>query len=242
LPARTSNGDRWIDYREVKSFRCPSAADMLSVAGSAARDVGAGPVNTYVSALSFMVLPYADLSGNYNGSSTNMNGRLRMNDAPYWVLPGGYSPKVSKVGPASRKIFVADGLRVYRYSRTPAYYLFTDLDYQDSNFTDYGPFWGFSRSWDRQVYLGLAPGADGRVLSFRHGSTKSGQKAGVYRMNMVFYDGHAETMAEMDACNPELWMPKGSTMANTSAAASGVPYIASDVKAHYNLPTSWTAP
>jgi prepilin-type processing-associated H-X9-DG protein len=243
LPARTNNGDRWKDYRQVKSFRCPSAANMLSISGSGVYDVGAGPVNTYVSALSFLLMPYASMPGaTYNGTSDNMNGRLRMNDAPYWVLPSGYSPKVTRVGSSSQKVYLADGLRVYRYNRPPTYYLFTDQDYTNSNFTDYGPFWGFSRSWDRQAYLGTQTGFDGRVLSFRHGATKSGQKAGVYRMNLLFFDGHAENMAELDACNPSLWVPRGTTMANTAAGNNGVNYIAADIRAHYNLPTNWTAP
>jgi prepilin-type N-terminal cleavage/methylation domain-containing protein/prepilin-type processing-associated H-X9-DG protein len=237
-----SNGERWKEYREAKSFRCPSASGMLSIAGSPSYDVGAGQVSTYVSALSFLLMPYADLPGKYAGDTNDMNGRLRMNDSPYWVLPGGYSPKLNKVGAAAQKVFVADGLRVYRYNRTPTYYLFTDQDYTNSNFTDYGPMWGFSRSWDRQVYLGTQTGFDGRVLSFRHGTTKSNQKAGAYRMNLVFFDGHAENMAEMDACNPALWIPRGSTMANTSAGTGGINYIAADVKAHYNLPASWTCP
>ena len=32
-----------------------------------------------------------------------------------------------------------------------------------------------------------------------------------FKLNLVFFDGHAETMGDLDASNPQLWLPQGST-------------------------------
>ena len=58
-------------------------------------------------------------------------------------------------------------------------------------------------------------------------------------MNVVFYDGHAETMEELAACNPKFWVPKGTVLQSTAIAK-----IWPDVQNQYQLTglSSWTAP
>jgi len=246
-----SNGVRWRAYRELNQFICPSARGILSLSASGTYDVGAGQAMSYSSALSFMLLPFDayPLTGNIVAGFGGLNGGLRMNGTPYWILPSNYSPKINKVGPSSRKIFMADGMRVYRSDRSPTYYLFTDQVHDDNNFSDFGPFWGFSRSYDRAAGLGLNPtGAlDGRLLSFRHGTQKGYQPIGSYRLNAVFFDGHAESMEEIQACDPSLWMPKGTRMGATTltatATSTGIsrPFIWPDITAKYGLTTTWVA-
>ena len=75
------------------------------------------------------------------------------------------------------------------------------------------PFAKVTRAFDRSSVPsegGSGTGWDGRTLSYRHGVTKSNQGMGTYRLNALFFDGHAASLNEKEAMNPSLWLPKGS--------------------------------
>src|SRR5205085_728617 len=55
-------------------------------------------------------------------------------------------------------------------------------------------------------------GQDGRLYSFRHGTREHDRPGNAYRMNVAFFDGHVECMGDLDAANPDLWAPRGSTL------------------------------
>jgi prepilin-type N-terminal cleavage/methylation domain-containing protein/prepilin-type processing-associated H-X9-DG protein len=117
----------------------------------------------------------------------------------------GYAPKVTKVGSASLKVFICDGGRFARDDVSPP-------DYNESwnasptanDYADYGPEDAFS-----DAFLPNKPMA----YSMRHGARMPGLDPKQYRMNVVFFDGHGETLSGRDAMNPKLWIPKGSVVA-----------------------------
>ena len=51
---------------------------------------------------------------------------------------------------------------------------------------------------------------------------------GSYRFNAGFFDGHVESLDDLSASNPSLWMPTGSTW-----AANSFDNPLPDVKARY---------
>jgi len=128
-------------------------------------------------------------------------------DQPYIDI-GDYSPKITKVGNTSLKIFVADGGKWTNSDAAPDYNLAIDGGgTPGGQFADYGPWSAFSRS-----YLNDASTHFPIVYSMRHGARKPGQPMNNYRFDAVFFDGHAETLDGLTGMNPKLWLPKGSVL------------------------------
>src|SRR5206468_4257061 len=139
----------------------------------------------------------------------------------------------------SEKIFAMDGAKFSNstnqldYNLTfpaPSGYATTNFGCI-SNYSDFGPFNMQTSSYDRS----WAPGNnktgtfDARRLAFRHGG-----KDRNYRLNVVFYDGHGETLDEMVAANPKYWLPKGTAFKGTSQS-NVLGKIWPDVIAQYKL-------
>jgi prepilin-type processing-associated H-X9-DG protein len=125
--------------------------------------------------------------------------------------PPGYAPKLNKVGPLSGKIYIADGAR-YSNADTPPD---IDLSVRGSGggaFSDIGAFTSRTNGWDRS----RAPGnsargsVDARIYAFRHGRVNQNGPSDEYRLNAGFFDGHVETLGDLQASNPNYWMPTGS--------------------------------
>ena len=50
---------------------------------------------------------------------------------------------------------------------------------------------------------------DGRI-PMRHGGRQPFSAPGTYKGNFAFWDGHVETMNDVDMSKPDYWMPTGS--------------------------------
>jgi prepilin-type processing-associated H-X9-DG protein len=115
-------------------------------------------------------------------------------------LPRDYLPKLTKVGPNARKIFIMDGARYV-----------TAEDWWDYD-PNLGDTWGSgSYSASGPVYRGsveYGPGTPGRLRSYRHGS---GTKLA---LNALFFDGHAEYMSEKETRYHGYTTPSGSQLMN----------------------------
>lgn len=213
IPDVASAVPRYQAYRENKIFVCPSAVGVINSAftGGGGPDAGAGQMIGYATAFNFLITP---------GGTEGITHYTRITDNParWWSLPRNYFPRITKIGNSTQKIFAADAGKFIQatggsltYNLDPYPGESGTFDASSSIYTDYGAFTRSSRSYDRTVANG-GTGNDGRVLSFRHGTQKSGQQFGSYRMNAVFYDGHAEVLGEKEAINPALWLPKGSIL------------------------------
>lgn len=136
-------------------------------------------------------------------------------------LPSDWKPVASRIGVAANKIFCGDGSRYAQANTTfgitlPDYDLGANGSYGGA-FSDTGAYTTWSKSWDRarapmNGYIGKI---DGRSFGFRHSTSANvpvGAKADAYRGNFVFYDGHAETMGDLQAANPHLWLPQGTML------------------------------
>ncbi len=157
---------------------------------------------------------------------------------------GGYQSRRDKVGPASRKIAAADGLR----------YLDADdsIDFDVSPnppwfgaFCSNGGWWAGSQAygvmpgtanWDGTIVnTGDDPEARGRNLawSYRHGSRGNKVTQGVRdntgEINALFFDGHVARLNDRASRNIEFWYPSGTT---AQPGQGGL----TDVPANYEVP------
>lgn len=128
-----------------------------------------------------------------------------------YIDTGNYRPKITSVGNAAEKIFLADGAR---WTNTNAVAPDYNLGWDNSGsspggqYADYGPWSGYTRSYlwaPPYVYTPMA-------YSMRHGGRRVNDKLGNYKFNVVFFDGHAETIDGVRGMDPRLWVPRGTKL------------------------------
>lgn len=210
-------------------FVCPSneiAATPYTGGGGPSFNVGLVP--SYNTALGFLVKH----SDGTNGVSAVTRGPWD-STGNYWNPPDGYAVKVSKVGNPTRKIFIADGARYIEDQGGGQYRVTVNLDVRGSfggGFSDQGAWTSFSRSWVRTFATGnpVSPtgNVDPRLFTYRHGIRRPFQASDSYRLNVGFFDGHAETMGDLQSADPAMWFPKG-----TQVSIAGE--VWTDVKTKY---------
>lgn len=220
---------RYEEMRNIQQFLCPSATDLVATPFTAG--VSAGQMISYNTAMAFMMVSATPNPG--DTSYTRMSS-----GADWWSVPGGYFPKVGNVRNAAEKIYAADGAK-FAFNNGPPeitldpYPLSSASTGNQGQFSDWGAFTTITGSYDQ---WGASTTFDGRVFAFRHGNLKKGGKDGTYRMNVVFYDGHAETMDDSAVTHPKYWLPTGSTF------ALGVGKVDAEVRTRWNITTASVMP
>lgn len=149
-------------------------------------------------------------------------------DPSFADVPATYTPNINDVGQPSSKIFVADGAKTTTTLYKPALSsaVATNLvsgparsdggnaaDFPD--FADEGAFSYYSYAWNRDNAPGnhsskdgiTTTGFDNRAYAFRHGIGE-----GVYDFNALFFDGHVQTLSDIDGANPGYWSPPGTVI------------------------------
>jgi prepilin-type N-terminal cleavage/methylation domain-containing protein/prepilin-type processing-associated H-X9-DG protein len=262
LPA--TNGEaRFTAYCNLHQFQCPEYVNALWTpypgSLSVPNDTSQGTQRafSYCEALAFMLIPF-----NGHTSATQWPGNIAApTSPPYFTLPGGYFPKITKVGKTAQKIFVADGDRsTFTYSGNPTiptYVLQSDPADTDQNgncFADLGVWDGDSHAWDRTAEpinmqkSSYRPPVDVRPLAYRHGSTQQFGQEGAYLLNAVFFDGHAETLSDITASDPSLWLPTGTTITGADLndgflqSATSEPLVWYDIQQRFGLAAGMTNP
>lgn len=201
---------RFNELRSHPTFLCRSNKFLSTFfPGPGSVDAGTGRMVSYATSRIMMTRTDPAIADLGNGVG------LPFPSAP--GLPPGYAPKIDKVGTPASKVFFADGAR-FSAANSMAGIVQPDYDLGagalwGGAFSDSGAFASYTRSWDRA----RAPGngflgrVDGRVWAFRHspGDVPVGAAANAYKINLVFWDGHAETQGDLDATNPHQWLPRG---------------------------------
>ncbi len=169
------------------------------------------------------VLGFHMYSSGGNGSgSTNMGDKRVVTDWEIYnrvQISRGYEPKITKVGTPSSKVFVVEGARFYDESRGVS---FNNLPYQDEggNFMIQGPV--YRRNGDPYL-LSRTDLADpttwkltdaARRLAYRHNQ----------RINVVFFDGHCETLDMLDSLRPSYYFPRGTYVTSMGALLMQAPH------------------
>jgi prepilin-type N-terminal cleavage/methylation domain-containing protein/prepilin-type processing-associated H-X9-DG protein len=144
-------------------------------------------------------------------------GGGRMQAFREWNPPPDYNQKITKVGDTARKIFIADGARFVTQTNPPTYTTTVNSSStQGGAYASTGAWNKVDRAWDRS----MAPGNGGtvgrmedpRLFSFRHGNAKPFGAADTYRFNAGFFDGHVESLGDLQASDPGMWLPKGTSV------------------------------
>jgi prepilin-type N-terminal cleavage/methylation domain-containing protein/prepilin-type processing-associated H-X9-DG protein len=238
-PLPADRAQRYIIMRELPQFKCPSNDILAQQFGTSLPTnlVPIGPMVSYNTAMGFLTLP------NPGGAITSVPPVNYTVSRPDWAVPAGYNIKVVKVGDPARKVYIADGAKFStgRGSGGGAADTQPDADLSwngqlGGSFSDQGPNF-FTRAWNRAgVAENNNPGAlDCRIFWARHGpaGAKQGSKKGTFRANCGFFDGHVETLDDIQAANPTMWWPKGTFL---SVAKNNQEWT--DVYDAYKLPTS----
>jgi prepilin-type processing-associated H-X9-DG protein len=258
---------RYKRYRDLPFTTCPAYSSMPVVASNLSdADAGPGAGFGYCTSLAFLdrawetyrAIGRTDLNGNLViPADTASRGII--------TLASSYGPNLFKVGEPSRKIFAADGARTIiptasagiNVERAPVYIISANpatTNWDNTSFADFGAFGGWSHSAYRTAVPGNAtnpPKQDVRIWAYRHGTIKPFQRAGTYRMNAVFFDGHCETLDDATASNPTLWLPQGTVIypqeGCSGSAVQGTKTVWSDVVGRYcpgisNLNQPWVVP
>lgn len=159
------------------------------------------------------------------------DGTRKMNSAGRFVtfsnsnVPPTYIPRLSKIGNSARKIFLAEGARFIDGTSSQVN-IVADFDaaYNSINGGLYSEVPAYTADVSRnrsRLLLGTyrvtgrpsSPVHSKFIFTFaRHGSPNAGRPLSDYRMNVVFFDGHAETLSVLDAMNPEFWSPKDTSV------------------------------
>lgn len=184
---------------ELDMFVCPSNNFLAGWYGGP--NAGVGRMVSYNTSR-YMMFEEGDVS---NGISTYKNGDHEESLPPAW------SPRISKMGDVSKKVFCADGARYSNTVTQPDYDLAAQAQWGGS-FSDTAPYSTYTKSWDRSGMLGGS--FDARFYAFRHSMAPPRQQApaNAFQMNLVFMDGHVERMGDLESANPYMWMPAGSKL------------------------------
>ena len=204
-PTFADRTERFLQVVNAPLFSCPNNDAIAGTNGTSPFPVA--KMLSYNAAQGFLVE-----SGKPTNSTTN--------NSQYWDIPQSYNVTVSKVGSGSEKVFIADGSRYSRAGNAPD----VNSNYLGSfggPFSDQGAWSSSSNAWDRGVAAGNGKtGTDTRLYWARHNAkAKSGDRGGAFRFNAAFFDGHAETLSDLEGANPNLWFPKGTVIPGWSGEA-----------------------
>lgn len=208
-PSRADRVARFEYLRDHPAFRCPENELLGTPFGGVTFAVGR--LVSYNTALGFLLTTNKTGIGGPSGYTVAFD---------IWNPPASYNVRTSKVGDPSKKVYIADGARYSNCGTTPD----SDLKFDGQlggAFADQGAAMRFSNSWDRgNTARGQTGGntprvaglVDARIYAFRHGQQIKYGRADTYRINVGFFDGHVETLGDLEAANPNFWFPKGTAL------------------------------
>ena len=200
-PTLSDRLERFETLRTHPAFQCPEASQILAGPYTG----GGGPACKVD-----VIMSYASGNQFHLGSSGTGGKEGTTQASPSLTSPTGWAPKLGNVRNSATKVFVADGARYSNPTQPPD----IDLDYVGAGggpFGDIGAFCSSSNCWNRTAAPGNGgSGNDSRLYVFRHGATQPKLSGGAYRLNAAFFDGHVESLDDLSASNPALWMPTGS--------------------------------
>lgn len=203
---------RFETFSTTEPFKCPDNTFLASAFSTGLNNWGVQQHISYSMPLVFSLRRTQAGVASGTGLTTTPS---------FYNVPFDYSPSITSIGKASKKIFALDGARFCTASPAskPTYDVSITATYGGS-FAEFGAWSTFTRAWDRQKAGGqnlTGPGSqgtwanniDGRIYAFRHGNLRPFSSVDAMKLNAVFFDGHAELLGDLEVSNPVYWMPKG---------------------------------
>ncbi|HEX3359061.1 MAG TPA: type II secretion system protein [Tepidisphaeraceae bacterium] len=201
---------RFMALRDLNAFTCPDNDIVSTYFNTGGLPVTAGKMISYNTSMGFL-LPGNGTTGTYG---------VAVADARDYQPPKQYRPKVSKLGQGARKIYIADGALFCTASQVP------DIDVRFNSYpglySDVGPPITFTRSWPRDsAQTGATTTRDARIFAYRHGARRPGTHSDQFRFNAGFFDGHVETLGDLQGADPAMWFPKGTVVFASNGCVYG---------------------
>ena len=201
-------GARYMLMRDFGVFKCPVNEYIVGPkSGSAA--FTAGPAPSYMAAFGFLI--------EHTPTGVKAGSSAYTTDYPgEYEVPPTYNVTVSKVGDASRKIYVGDGSNGVSNASASVPGLLLRMEASTGLFSDIGACFTYSYSWVRNDAPNSGAtaiaGTDPRLYAYRHGSTSYGGAPDTYRGNFGFFDGHVESLGDLQSTNPAYWFPRNTKL------------------------------
>jgi prepilin-type N-terminal cleavage/methylation domain-containing protein/prepilin-type processing-associated H-X9-DG protein len=213
--------DRFQKLRSLPLFNCPEnqflATQFTQSSPGAALIAPTGLMISYNTSIIF------HHRANPTGRRDYPSGRILTFDI--WNVPTSYNNTINKIGQASRKAFIADAAKFTTMTQAPTFNLGVDIQHGGA-FSDQPPVTPFSRAWGRARINGTAGNIDDRNYAFRHGTSRVGARPDQFKFNVAFFDGHVETLGDLEGSNPEFWYPKGTVLSSVNSATQVYPDVA----------------
>ncbi|MFO0972408.1 MAG: prepilin-type N-terminal cleavage/methylation domain-containing protein [Phycisphaerae bacterium] len=231
---------RFDIIRRMKIFQCASNQFLASFfSGGGGVNAGTGPMVAMNMSRNFLFLgrptPDAPDAGMDFYPTAGSTGSTFSE-----ILPASYSPRLSLVGDAANKVAVADGSRFSTVTQEPDYDVSATSNYGGA-FADVAPYSKLSRSWDRSAAPGnepVPPGTtDARQYAYRHSRSPSpspGSPADVFVGNFGFFDGHVDSLGDLQSSNPFMWLPAQSKLQNAANRQNDVNAIYGGITLNVN--------
>ena len=208
--------ERFMDLMQRDEFHCPENTLLAGSLGTPTFDANPNAtayIGSYDAGVVFM------FKHNYRDTNSDSGWDVGEIGETYARTdhnpPQGYTPKLTKLGAASRKVWLADGAKYTHASQPPAMPFTFRWDWGGA-YADRGPWTVYSNAWNRynapgnDASGGFSGTIDARLLAFRHGTTEGNKAADQYKFNVGFFDGHVETMGDLQGSDPAMWHPTGS--------------------------------
>jgi type II secretory pathway pseudopilin PulG len=223
---------RFTGLMSHPAFVCPENSAIAQPLGTPIFPAMQAP--SYVLAVQFL---YLHKPASVDDSDTSVGETVSYS---FHNPPAGYAPRITKVGPASRKIFIACG---GKYTDTSVATVRAPLTLRydwGGAYGDRGPWYLFNKAWDRLAAPGngASTGFDPRVHAYRHGKRIPSGNADQFKFAAAFFDGHVEMLGDLEGADPALWNPKGTTLqvANNRVYPDVKRRYFNDVDGIYTLP------
>jgi prepilin-type N-terminal cleavage/methylation domain-containing protein/prepilin-type processing-associated H-X9-DG protein len=202
---------RYQQLTSFNGFRCPANDRMATPGTTKVAGQQSMLMASYATAAGFLVVNYTSKMDN----ARYYKGRTTTFDNTEWNAPIGYVPKLSAIHPAANKVYIADSGMWSDGSKAPDLGLNPTDGYYYTDVSDPGPWYNSSHAWNRAN----APGnkwagsiIDPRIFTYRHGGKVPNGPADSFRFNVAFYDGHVQTMGDLEGADPGMWLPTGTTV------------------------------
>ena len=210
---------RFDDLRGQKVFLCP-ANKFLAFRYSGPMQAGAGWMVSYNTCrYQLWIKANSAAEADQPGDAVGLSW---YDDYFQEHLPAGWRPSTTRIGVPANKAFIADGARYSTVSLAPDFELTVEPVWGGA-FSDTGVYSTFSKSWDRSRAPGNgdAGSVDARMYAFRHSTAEPsvGAPANAFKLNVAYYDGHVDSLGDLEASNPRIWLPAGTILTNAGTAA-----------------------
>ncbi len=207
-------GARYMLMRDSGIFKCPSN-DLSASQKSGGAAFTTGPAPSYMASFGFLIEHYTTAAGTKGpgaGYTTDYTNE--------YDVPPTYNVTVAKVGDASKKIYVGDGSNGVSNTATSAPAVLLKIEASTGIFSDIGAPFTYTYAWSRNNAPNSGAGTkfatDPRIYAYRHGVTISNGAADAYRGNFGFFDGHVESLGDLQSTNPGYWFPRNTRLTFTA--------------------------